>query len=135
MSNHGLGPEPRFGQRAPRSLYADDPLDDEDRVAALFNEAWYEVARRSWRDAETTLTQLLEIAPDDGEALVLLAKVYVARGRLHRALDALDVARDVGWPVDPQLRRAIVDRLHGGSLHDDPDGELTPSAPPQESSR
>jgi len=137
MSNHGFGPELRFGQRPPRgSLYADDVPDETDHVSLLFNEAVDEIARRSWRDAEHTLVRLLELAPDDGEALVLLAKVHVARGRLEYALRALDDALEVGWPVDPQLRRAIADRLHlsGPPLslvppEPEPGLDATPSAP------
>ncbi|MEN0062048.1 MAG: LysM peptidoglycan-binding domain-containing protein [Myxococcota bacterium] len=125
MSNQGLGPELRFGQRPRRSLYADDLPEDDERVAGLFNAAWYEVARGSWADAEETLARLLALAPDDGEALVLLAKVHVARGRLAHALEALDSARDVGWPVDPNLREAIVSRVGY-----DPQAELADDATP-----
>ena len=127
MPLYGFGPEPRFAQRTPRSLYADESP-EEDRVSALFNEAWYEVARRSWRQAEGTLGELLELAPDDGEALVLLAKVHVAQGRLQAGLDALDAARESGWPVDPTLRQALLDRVR----HSHPPGDMdvdTPSAP------
>ncbi|MEO0599903.1 MAG: hypothetical protein AAF211_00610, partial [Myxococcota bacterium] len=129
MPNHGLGPELRFGQRPPRSLYPEEPVDDE-RVSALFNEAWYAVAERAWQPAEATLAELLELAPDDGEALVLLAKVHVARGRLSHALGALDAARDVGWPVDEKLRQAIKNRLGVSLAPVDPDGDMTPSSPP-----
>lgn len=127
MAHRGFGTEPRL-DRSPRSLYADEP--DEDRLSALFNEALYQVAWKQWGKAEATLGQLLELVPDDGEALVLLAKVYVARGRLDRALGALDAARDVAWPVDPGLRQAVLDRLHYSLPPVDPEGDMTPSAPP-----
>ncbi len=129
LPSHGLGPESRFGQRPPRSLYADDPSNEE-QVAALFNEAWYAVAQRSWRDAQEMLEELLQIAPDDGEALVLLAKVHVALGSFPSALGALDAARDVGWPVDDKLRQAIKRRLGASLPPVDPDGDMTPSSPP-----
>lgn len=128
MPNHGLGPEPRFSQR-PRSLYAVDPVDEE-HLSALFNEAWFAVAQRSWREAEEMLLEFLELAPDDGEALVLLAKVHVARGNLSSALGALNAARDVGHPVDEKLRQAIKRRLGASLPPIDPDGDMTPSAPP-----
>ena len=131
MSHHGFGSELHFGQRAARSLYADDLPDDAERISVLFNDAMHQIARNDWREAEHTLVQLLELAPDDGEALVMLAKVHVARGRLEYALRALDDALDAGWSVDPQLRRAIADRLDHSdpppSLFPDPEGYATPS--------
>lgn len=128
MSSQGIGYEYRFSHRAPRSLYGDEREEADDRVAALFNAAWYEVARGAWREAEATLARLLRRAPDDGEALVLLAKVHVARGRLSAALEAIDAARDVGCDVDPKLREAIVTRV-GRDPAVELGEEATPSVP------
>src|SRR5690606_25793902 len=57
------------------------------------------------------LQMLLCMAPDDGEARLVLAKVHVAGQRWQDALSALDEAQSCGVHVPPSLRRAVEDHL------------------------
>ena len=82
-----------------------------DPVAELFNEALGYAQEGHLRLARERLQVLLCMAPDDGEARLMLARVHVAGQRWTDALAALDEARNCGVSVPKPLRRAVEDRL------------------------
>lgn len=82
-----------------------------DPLAELYNEALRYAAEGHLRLARERLQMLLCMAPDDGEARLVLAKVHVAGQRWQDALAALDEAQSCGVPVPPSLRRAVEEHL------------------------
>lgn len=83
-----------------------------DSVAELYNEA-LELARDGhYGHAQTRLNALLALAPNDGEAHLLLAKVLVAGQQWRRAMTSLDDAAVCGTAVPEELRSAIVRNLN-----------------------
>lgn len=82
-----------------------------DPLAELFNEALGYAQEGHLRLARERLTVLLCMAPDDGEARLLLAQVHVADHKWDEALRALDEARDYGADVPRELRRSVEEQL------------------------
>jgi nucleoid-associated protein YgaU len=82
-----------------------------DPVAELYNEALRYAHEGHLRMARERLHVLLGVNPDDGEARLLLARVYAAGQRWNEALTALDEAQSCGHTVDPSLRAAIEENL------------------------
>lgn len=82
-----------------------------DPAAELYNEALRYASEGHLRLARERLQVLLGIAPDDGEARLLLAKVHVAGQRWQEALAALDEAQACGEHVPMELRDAVEEHL------------------------
>lgn len=82
-----------------------------DPLAELYNEALRYASEGHLRLARERLQMLLCMAPDDGEARLVLAKVHVAGQRWQDALAALDEAQSCGVHVPPSLRRAVEEHL------------------------
>lgn len=90
-----------------------------DPVAELYNEALRCATEGHLRMARERLQVLLGLAPDDGEARLLLAKIHVAGQRWQEALAALDEAESCGVHVPMELRRAVEDHLRADRLAED----------------
>ncbi len=86
-----------------------------DPVGGLFDEAVGYAKDHHYRLARERLNMLLCMAPDDGEARLQLAKIYVATQKWREALTALDQAESYGQQVERELRRAIEDNLRSES--------------------
>ncbi len=82
-----------------------------DAPAELYNEALRLATDGQLRQARERLSVLLALAPEDGEARLLLAKVHVAGQRWRDALAALDEALACGEEVPLALRQAIEENL------------------------
>jgi len=82
-----------------------------DPVAELYNEALRYANEGHLRLSKERLEVLLALSPDDGEARLLLGKVFVAGQRWKDALTALDEATANGQSVPGKLRTAIEDHL------------------------
>ncbi|MEZ4321290.1 MAG: BON domain-containing protein [Myxococcota bacterium] len=78
-----------------------------DPLPQLYNEALGYATDGHLRLARERLHMLLCMAPDDGEARLLLAKVYVAGQRWTDALAALDEAENCGQGVPLELRETV----------------------------
>ena len=83
-----------------------------DPIAELYNEALNFATEGHLRLARERLQMLLCMSPNDGEARLLLAKVYVAGQRWQEALAALDEAQNCNQTIPPRLRSAIETHLH-----------------------
>lgn len=85
-------------------------------IEPLFVKARDAYLARDWLVAETRLRELLDLAPTDGEAQLLLATLLRRVGRLDEARDALDKlsASDSGrrWRAAIAAERHLVQ--HGG---------------------
>lgn len=95
----------------PRALREAAELAGLDPVAELYNEALRYAQEGHLRLARERLQMLLCMAPDDGEARLMLARVFVAGQRWSDALGALDEATNCGVDVPMSLRRAVEDHL------------------------
>lgn len=104
-----LSPVPTGGM--PRALREAAEQAGMDPLAELFNEALGYAQENHLRLARERLQMLLYMAPDDGEARLLLAQVHVADHRWQEALQALDEARDSGAEVPRELRRAVEEQV------------------------
>jgi nucleoid-associated protein YgaU len=82
-----------------------------DPVADLFNEARQYAEEGHLRNARERLHILLGLAPEDGQARLLLARVHVAGQRWQDALQALDEAQECGEHVPAELRKAVEEHL------------------------
>lgn len=82
-----------------------------DPVAELYNEALNFSAEGQLREARERLQVLLALAPEDGEARLLLAKIFVAGQKWNEALATLDEATQAGNEVPASLRSAIDEHL------------------------
>ncbi len=82
-----------------------------DPIAALYNEGLALAEEGHFGQAQTRLHVLLGLAPSDGGAHLLLAKVYVAGQQWRRALAALDDAAQCGAHIPDELRTAVVRHL------------------------
>lgn len=96
----------------PRALREAAELQGIDPVAELYNESLRYAQEGHLRLARERLQMLLCMAPDDGQARLLLAQVHVAGQRWTDALAALDEAADCGIEVPLSLRRAVEDHIH-----------------------
>lgn len=82
-----------------------------DPVAELYNEALSLAQDGHYGQARDRLQVLLGLAPADGEAHLLLAKVHVAGQQWRRALAELDEAHGCGATVPEALRTAVLRHL------------------------
>ena len=90
-----------------------------DPVAELYNEALTFSAEGQLREARERLQVLLALAPEDGEARLLLAKVQCAGQRWTDALGTLDEAEAAGQDVPTELRAAIEEHLRADRAAED----------------
>jgi nucleoid-associated protein YgaU len=90
-----------------------------DPVAELYNEALQFTTEGQVKDAQKRLEILLGLAPEDGEARLLLAKVLCVGQRWTEALAALDEAEAAGMDVPVTLRSAIEEHLRADRLAED----------------
>src|SRR5690606_20777515 len=90
-----------------------------DAPAELYNEALRYATHGHLRQARERLGVLLALAPEDGEARLLLAKVHVAGQRWRDALAALDEAAAYGEPVPLALRQAVEENLSADEAFED----------------
>ena len=95
----------------PRALRHAAEMAGLDVVSELFNEALRYSDEGHLRLAREHLDVLLCLAPDDGEARLLFARVLVAGQRWQEALSALDEARASGADVPAQLRSTVEEHL------------------------
>ena len=89
----------------PRALREAAEMAGLDPIAQLYNEALRYGREGHLRLARERLQVLLCMAPDDGEARLMLARVHVAGQRWSDALAALDEAQSCGVDVPMSLRR------------------------------
>ncbi|MEQ1565640.1 MAG: BON domain-containing protein [Myxococcota bacterium] len=100
----------------PRALREAAELAGIDPVSELYNESLRYAQEGHLRLARERLQMLLCMAPDDGEARLMLARVFVAGQRWSDALAALDEAVTCGVDVPMSLRRAVEDHLRSERL-------------------
>jgi osmotically-inducible protein OsmY len=91
----------------PRALREAAEQSGLDPLPQLYNEALGYATDGHLRLARERLAMLLCMAPDDGEARLLLAKVHVAGQRWKDALSALDEAENCGQRVPMELRETV----------------------------
>lgn len=96
---------------APRALRQAAESAGLDPVAELYNEALHFSSEGQFKEARERLAILVGLAPEDGEARLLLAKVHVAGQRWTDALAALDEAEACGQQVAPALRASVEEHL------------------------
>ena len=96
----------------PRALRESAESSGIDPLAELYNESLRYAQEGHLRLARERLQMLLCMAPDDGEARLMLARVHVAGQRWPEALLALDEAASCGVSVPMSLRRAVEDHLN-----------------------
>jgi LysM repeat protein len=107
--SHSEQPVPAGG--VPRALREAAELAGLDPCAELYNESLRYAQEGHLRLARERLQMLLCMAPDDGEARLMLARVHVAGQKWQEALSALDEATNCGVDVPMSLRRAVEDHL------------------------
>ncbi len=107
--SHSEQPVPLGG--VPRALREAAEMSGIDPCSELYNEALRYAQEGHLRLARERLQMLLCMAPDDGEARLMLARVHVAGQRWQEALAALDEAANCGVDVPSSLRRAVEDHL------------------------
>ena len=90
-----------------------------DATSELYNEAIHFANDGHLRHARERLQILLGLCPEDGEARLLLAKVYVAGQRWRDALGALDSAQSCGALVPAELRTAVEENLRAEMAGDE----------------
>ena len=90
-----------------------------DPLPQLYNEALRYATEGHLRLARERLQMLVCMAPDDGEARLLLAKVFVAGQRWQDALSALDEAQNCGQSVPLELRETIEHHVRTQNLDSD----------------
>jgi LysM repeat protein len=83
-----------------------------DPIAELYNEALELAHDGHYGAAQGRLHVLLGLAPSDGEAHLLLAKILVAGQQWRRAIGELDEAAQCGATVPETLRNAVVRHLN-----------------------
>lgn len=116
-ASHAEQPVPLGG--VPRALREAAELSGLDPIAQLYNEALRYAAEGHLRLARERLQMQLCMAPDDGEARLMLAKVFVAGQRWQDAIAALDEAQTCGVDVPLSLRTAVEDHLRAEQLADE----------------
>jgi len=95
----------------PRALREAAEVAGLDPLNELYNEALRYAQEGHLRLSRERLQMLLCMAPDDGQARLMLARVHVAGQRWRDAIAALDEAASCGVTVPPALRRAVEDHL------------------------
>lgn len=109
-STAGGGP-PRVDGSILRALRQAAESQGLDIVAELYNEALELAQEGHYGRAQTRLNVLLALAPSDGEAHLLLAKVLVGGQQWRRALQCLDDAAQCEVKVPEDLRQAVLRNL------------------------
>lgn len=96
-------------------------------VAELYNEALELAHEGHYGQARARLQVLLGLAPSDGDAHLLLAKVFVAGQQWRRAVSALDEATQCGARVPEELREAVIRNLQADddALEEERNARLT----------
>ena len=107
--SHSEQPVPLGG--VPRALREAAEMAGLDPLNELYNEALRYAQEGHLRLARERLQMLLCMAPDDGQARLMLARVHVAGQRWQDAISSLDEAANCGVSVPPTLRRAVEDHL------------------------
>ncbi len=82
-----------------------------DAAAELYNEALQAAKDGHYGEARNRLNVLLGLNPSDGDAHMLLAKVYVGGQQWRRALASLDEASQYGVRSDDGLRERVLRNL------------------------
>ncbi|MEZ4240598.1 MAG: hypothetical protein R3F59_31465 [Myxococcota bacterium] len=95
----------------PRALREAAELAGLDPLASLYNEALRYAQEGHLRLARERLQMLLCMAPDDGDARLMLSRVFVAEQDWTSALGALDEAVRCGVAVPRMLREAVEEHL------------------------
>lgn len=103
----------------PRALREAAELGGLDPLPQLYNEALRYATEGHLRLARERLQMLLCMAPDDGEARMLLAKVYVAGQRWQDALAALDEAENCGNRIPLELREMVEGHVQNANAGSD----------------
>ena len=103
----------------PRALREAAEMSGLDPLPQLYNEALRYATEGHLRLARERLQMLLCMAPDDGEARLLLAKVHVAGQRWQDALSALDEAESCGSRVPMELRETVETELQNSNAGTD----------------
>jgi len=121
-----LGESVQFDPAHSRSTYSDQPVPPGgvaralrqsaescglDAVAELYNESLRLATEGHYRRARERLQVLLALAPEDGEARLLLSKVLVAGQQWRDALATLDEAASYGQSFPAELRIAVEEHL------------------------
>lgn len=83
----------------------------------LYNDALQHATENNFKLAWERLQMLLCMAPDDGEARLLLARVFAAAQRWRDALTALDEAANCGQKIPIELREMVEKQV--AALHAD----------------
>lgn len=83
----------------------------------LYNDALQHATENNFKLAWERLQMLICLAPDDGEARLLLARVFAAAQRWRDALTALDEAADCGQKIPIELREMVEKQV--AALHTD----------------
>lgn len=122
------GGDPLHFDTPPRASHSEQPLPNGgvvraireaaencgiDPTAELFNEALSYASDGHLRLARERLAMLCCMAPDDGQARLLLARVHAAASQWREAAAALEAAAAVRATVPPALRRAVEDNVRG----------------------
>jgi len=107
--SHSDQPVPLGG--VPRALREAAEIAGLDPLNELYNEALRYAQEGHLRLARERLQMLLCMAPDDGQARLMLARIHVAGQRWQDAIAALDEAASCGVSVPASLRRAVEDHL------------------------
>ena len=103
----------------PRALREAAEQSGLDPLPQLYNEALGYATDGHLRLARERLAMLLCMAPDDGEARLLLAKVHVAGQRWKDALSALDEAENCGQRVPLELRETVEHHVRADNVDSD----------------
>lgn len=82
-----------------------------DPLAELYNESLRLATAGKLREARDRVHMLLTMAPEDGEARLLLARLQVASQQWQDALNTLEEAEANGHEVPGELRRAVEEHL------------------------
>jgi len=103
----------------PRALREAAEASGLDPLPQLYNEALGYATDGHLRLSQERLQMLLCMAPDDGEARLLLARVYVAGQRWKDALAALDKAEQCGHRVPVELRETVEHEVRSQNAESD----------------
>lgn len=98
-------PVPHGG--VPRALRIAAETAGLDPLAELYNEALRLATDGKLGEARDRVTMLITMAPEDGEARLLLARLHVAAQAWKEALATLDEAEACGVAVPEELRQAV----------------------------
>ncbi len=118
-SRHARSDQPIPIGGVPRALREAAEHAGLDPLPQLYNEALRYATDGHLRLARERLQMLLCMAPDDGEARLLLAKVFIAGQRWQDALSCLDEAESCGVRVPLELRETVERQLQASNAESD----------------